>query len=170
MVDEPDLDTYLESLAAILSLRDRATDPFGQLQDPNAKPVVKATATKTVRHVAQVQATPFSDIVRLIKVTAVMPRDKCFLLGSRTIKQGDHLNLAFHGKSIRVAVATVNSQQIEFLNLDNNESAAVKLNMLPAGMSRGTHAITAPGMTADRPDTPIELDSATTPTDKLPPR
>jgi len=170
MVDEPELDAYLESLSAMLSMRDRATDPFGQLQDPNAKPVVKPTATRTVHRVVQVQATPFSDIVRLIKVTAVMPKDKCFLMGSRTIKQGDHINLAFHGKTLRVEVAAVNSQQIDFLNLDNNESASVKLNVLPTGMSRGTRGITAPGMTPDRPDAPIDLDPTYTPNDKPPSR
>ena len=170
LVNEADLDTYVESLSATLSMRDRATDPFGQLQDPNAKPVVRATVAKTPRRVVQVQATPFSDIVRLIKVTTVMPKDKCFLMGSRTIKQGDHINLAFHGKSIRVEVSVVNSQQIDFLNLENNESASVKLNVLPTGMSRGTRSITAPGMTPDRPDAPIELDPANTPNDKPPSR
>jgi len=166
LVDEKNLDDYVESLTALLSMRDRATDPFGQLQDPNAKPVVKATAPKTMRRVVQVQATPFSDIVRLIKVTTVMPKDKCFLMGSRTVKQGDTLNLAYHGKSIRVEVTTVNSQQIDFRNLDNSESASVKLNVLPTGMSRGIRKITAPGMTPDRPDVPIDLDPTYTPNDK----
>lgn len=168
LVSEEDLDSYLESLASTFSMRSRATDPFGQLQDPNAKPVVKASTAKTVRRAVQVQATPFADIVRLIKVTAIMPKDQCFLMGSRTVKQGDRLNLAYHGKNLRVDVTTVNSQQIEFLNLDNNETAAVKLNLLPAGMSRGTRGITAPGMSPDRPDAPIELDPANTPNDKNP--
>ena len=171
LVGEKELDAYVEDVSAIFSMRDRAFDPFGQPQDPNAKPVVKPTTTKTLRRVVQVQATPFSDIVRLIKVTTVMPKDKCFLMGSRTIKQGDIVNLAYHGKNLRVEVATVNSQQIDFRNLDNNESASLKLNVLPTGMSRGTGSISAPGMTPDRPDLPIDLDPSYSPlNDKNPPR
>ena len=170
LVGENELDAYLESLSSTFSMRNRATDPFGQLQDPNAKPVVKPTTTKVAHRVVQVQATPFSEIVRLIKVTAIMPKDQCFLMGSRTVKLGERLNLAYRGKTLRVEVATVNSRQIDFLNLDNNETASVKLNMLPAGMSRGTASITAPGMAPDRPDAPIELDPANTPNDKNPSR
>lgn len=169
-VVDADLDVYVNSLLSVFSMRGRATDPFGQLQDPNAKPVVKNTVAKPTRRVAPVQATPFADIIRLVKVTMVMPKEKCFLMGSRTIKQGDTLNLTYHGKSFRVEVSSVNSRQIEFRNLENSESASLKLNVLPVGISHGTRAITAPGMIPDHPDSPIELDPANTPNDKSPTR
>ena len=165
-VEEADLDAYVASVSSVFSMRTRTTDPFGQLQDPDAKPIVKATVAKVPRRVAPVQATPFSDIVHLIKVTTVMPKDQCFLMGSRIIKQGDLINLAFRGKNLRVQVSAVSSRQIDFRNLENDETAALKLNVLPAGMTPGSRGITAPGMLPNRQDSVIELDPGNTPTDK----
>ena len=158
-VGEADLDAYVQSLTAVLAIRGRATDPFGQLQDPDAKPIVKPSVAKTSRRVLPVQATPLADIVRLLQVTTIMPGEKRFLIGTRSIKQGDSIPLTFRGKSLRVEVTTVNSSLIEFRNLENGETAPLKLNMLPAGMTPGTRGITAPGMVPDRPNAPIELDA-----------
>lgn len=167
---EDNLANYVAAISAQFSMRGRATDPFGQFQDPNAKPIVKATVAKTSHRVAPVLATPFSDIVRLIKVTTVMPKDKRFLIGTRAIKQGDCIPLNYHGKTLRVEVSAVTSRQIEFRNLDNNETAALKLDLLPAGMTPGSRLPSAPGMTADRPDSPIELESGSLPNEKSPTR
>lgn len=164
-IDEDDIAAYIASLSATFSMRERATDPFGQLQDPDAKPVIKATIAKPTRRAAPVQAVPFSDIVRLIKVTTVMPREKRFLMGTRSVQQGEHIALAFRGKTLRVAVTAVSSSQIEFRNLENGETAAMPLNLLPPGMTPGTHSITAPGMVPDRSEAPIELDPGNLPAD-----
>lgn len=157
-VTKEDLPSYVKSLSEILSIRKRETDPFGQYQDPDAKPVIKPTVTKLKRF-APAQTTPFSDIVRLIKVTTVMPSEKSFLVGTRTIKQGDQIPLSFRGKRIKVQVAEVNSTNIQFRNMESGEMAAVQLNMLPAGMTPGINGITAPGMVPDRADAPIDLDA-----------
>lgn len=157
---EDDLTGYVASFAAVLSMRTRTTDPFGQLQDPDAKPVIKTTVAKTTRRAAPVQATPFSDIVRLIKVTTIMPKEKRFLVGSRSIKEGDTIPLTYRGKNMRVEVSSVNYRQIAFRNLDNGETANISLNRLPKGVFPGTQGITAPGMVPDRPDTPLEVDPA----------
>jgi hypothetical protein len=157
-VTAEELPSYVNSLGGILTIRNRVTDPFGQYQDPNAKPVIKTTVAK-VKRFAPAQATPFSDIVRLIKVTTVMPAEKSFLIGTRTIKQGDQIPLSFRGKQIKVQIAAVTSGSIEFRNLENGEQASIPLNMLPVGMTPGSSGITAPGMVADRPDAPIDLDA-----------
>ena len=157
-VGPAELDAYVTSLTSAFSMHDRATDPFGQLQDPNAKPVVKATVAKTTQRAPQLQATPFSDIVRLIIVTTIMPGEKRFLVGTRSFAQGDHIPLTFRNKQIRVEVIQVTSQQIVFRNLDTGETASRKLDMLPAGMTPGHRGINAPGMVPDRPNAPIELD------------
>lgn len=157
-VTAEELPSYVNSLSEILTIRKRETDPFGQYQDPDAKPVIKPTVAK-IKRFAPAQATPFADIVRLIKVTTVMPSDKSFLIGTRTIKQGDRIPLSFRGKSIKVEIAAVTSRAIEFRNLDNGEHASVSLNLLPVGMTPGNDGITAPGMVADRPDAPINLDA-----------
>ena len=165
-VEETDLATYVASRSTVFSMRDRATDPFGRLQDPDAKPVIKIAAAKSSHRASAVQTTPFSDIVRLIKVTTVMPKEKRFLVGNRAIKEGDSIPLAFRGKNIRVAVSSVTSRQIEFRNLENGETASLKFNGPPSGMTPGTSGITAPGMVPDRPNSPLELDPGVSLTDK----
>jgi hypothetical protein len=164
-VGEADLAAYVESYANVLSIRERTSDPFGQFQDPDAKPIVKPTVAKQTRRTAPLQATPFSDIIKLLQVTTIMPKEKRFLVGTRSIKQGDVIPLGFRGKNIKVEVASVSSQQIEFRNLENNETASLKLNLLPVGMTPGTHGITAPGMVPDRPNATIELDPGNVPTE-----
>ena len=157
-VTAEELPSQLKTLSDILTIRKRATDPFGQYQDPNARPVIKPTVAKLKRY-APAQTTPFADIVRLIKVTTVMPAEKSFLVGTRTVKQGDRIPLSFRGKTIKVEVAAVTSNAIEFRNTENGEQASVRLNMLPVGMTPGKDGITAPGMVPDRPDAPIDLDA-----------
>lgn len=157
-VTEKELPSHVLALSETLTIRKRATDPFGQYQDPNARPVIKPTMAK-VKRPTSVQATPFSDIVRLIKVTTIMPAEKRFLVGTRTISQGDCIPLSFRGKTIKVEVATVTSTSIEYRNIENGEQASVPLNLLPVGMTPGNNDITAPGMVPDRPDAPIDLDA-----------
>ena len=165
-VEETDLAAYVGSRSAVFSMRERATDPFGRLQDPDAKPVIKIAAAKSSHRAPAVQTTPFSDIVRLIKVTTVMPKEKRFLVGNRAIKEGDSIPLTFRGKNIRVAVSSVTSRQIDFRNLENGETASLKFAGLPGGMTPGTSGITAPGMVPDRPNSPLELDPGVSLTDK----
>lgn len=153
-----ELEAYVTSLASVFSSRERATDPFGQLQDPDAKPVIKTPVAGKIKRAAPIQATPFADIVRLIVVTTIMPGEKRFLVGTRSIRQGDQIPLTFRGKQLRVQVTEVTSQRIDFKNLDNGETASRKLDMLPVGMTPGNQGIAAPGMRLDRANAPIELE------------
>jgi hypothetical protein len=157
LVGPAELDAYVASLGAMFSMKSRETDPFGQAQDPNAKPVIK-TVAKATQRAPQLQATPFSDIIRMIVVTTIMPKEKRFLVGTRSIAQGDRIPLTFRGKQIQVEVTEVSSREIAFRNLDNGETATRKLDMLPAGMTPGNRGITARGMVPDRPNAPLELD------------
>jgi hypothetical protein len=159
-VKESELTPYLTTISTTFSMRGRPSDPFCLLQDPSAKPVIKASVTKSSRRTAPIQATPFSDILKRIKVTTIMPKEQRFLIGTRSVKQGDRIPLAFRGKTIHVEITSVTSREIEFRNLDNGESAALKLNILPVGMTPGSRTLTAPGMTPARPDAPIELDAS----------
>jgi hypothetical protein len=166
-VGEADLDAYVESFSAVLSMKDRATDPFGQLQDPDAKPVIKPSIAKKTTRVQSIQATPFSDIIRLIKVTTVMPGEKRFLVETRSFKQGGRIPLGFRGKTINVEITSVSSRQIDLRNLETGETASIKMDLLPVGMTPGTRGITAPGMVPDSPNAPINLDNDTgVPTDE----
>ncbi len=159
-VGAAELDGYVATITSALSMHDRETDPFGQPQDPNAKPVIKNTVAKATQRVSQPQVVPLTEIVRLIVVTTIMPGEKRFLIGTRSFAKGDHIPLVFRNKQIRVQVTEVNSQEITFKNLESGETASRKLDMLPVGMTPGLHGITAPGMVADRPNAPIELEAA----------
>lgn len=162
-VGETDLDSYVESLAAIFSMRGRATDPFGQYQDPDAKPVIKTTVAKKQGRPAQIQLAPLSEIVQKIPVTTIIPREKKFLVGSREFKLGGILPATFRTKTIKLEIVSVTSQLIEFRNLENGETATLKIEILPLGMSHGTRGITAPGMTPDNQNAPLELDEISSP-------
>lgn len=156
---EPDqLKAYVNSVSAVFSMRNRIADPFGLVQDPDAKPVIKPKLATTKRRYEPVKATPFSDIVKLIKVTTVMPGERSFLIGNRQINQGDQLPITFRGRNIRIEVAAVGSERITFRNLEDDETASLALNLLPAGMSAGADGINAPGMVPENSDTPINLD------------
>lgn len=149
--------SYVESIAAVFSMRNRAGDPFGLLQDPDAKPVIKPKLAVT-RKYEPIKATPFSDIVGLIKVTIVLPAERAFLIGNRRVNQGDRLPITFRGKNTMIEVADVGPQKIEFRNLENGETATLALNLMPAGMRPGADGIDAPGMQPDNPNAPINLD------------
>ncbi|MES2922273.1 MAG: hypothetical protein V4819_12045 [Verrucomicrobiota bacterium] len=151
---------YTDSVAAVFLIRGRARDSFGQNQDPDAKPVVKASAPLAVRRAVSAQATPFADIVRLLVVTTIMPGEKRFLVGTRSFKQGDIMPLNFRSKQIRAMITEVTSKQISFRNQESGETAVRKLDMLPAGMTPGQNGVTPPGMVPDQPNAPIDLEAA----------
>jgi hypothetical protein len=153
-----ELDGFVSSMTTALSMHDRASDPFGQPEDPNAKPVIKTSVAKSAQRVAQPQAVPLTEIVRLIVVTTIMPGEKRFLIGTRSFAKGDHIPLVFRNKQLRLQVTDVSSQEITFKNLDSGETASRKLDMLPVGMTPGLQGITAHGMTADGLNLPIELE------------
>lgn len=158
-VGEADLEPYVAALSAVFSMKDRTTDPFGQLQDPEAKRVIKTSVAKKSQRVQQMQATPFSDIIRLIKVTTIMPGERRFLVGTRSFKEGGIIPLAFRSKIINVEVMSVSSRQISLRNQESGEIAALPINLLPVGMTPGNGKITAPGMTPDNPNAPIDLEN-----------
>lgn len=157
-VTEKDLPAYVKALTESFSITRRATDPFGQLQDPNAKPVVKPTPVVASRRVVAIQPTSFNEIVSRIKVNTVMPNEKKFLIGTRTIRQGDEIPLNFRGRSIMVRVLKVSSRAIEFRNNESGETASLSLGLLPEGMKAGSE-FRPPGMTPQTPNAPIEIDA-----------
>lgn len=152
---------YTAELAKRLSIAARAVDPFCQPQDPDAKPVIKSVIAKSPRRstTAEPQA-PLSDIVSQIKVTTIMPKDKRFFVNDRSLGIGDKIPLNYRNKTIRTEITEVSAVRIVFRNIETGELGILKLNMLPAGMTRGTKGITAPGMTPADPNAPLEIDSS----------
>ncbi len=163
-VRDEQMTDYLSELSAVLTASKRTIDPFGQSQDPDAKPIIR-TPVAMPNRVAPVQATPFSDIIRLIKVTTVMPSERKFLIGTRSLKVGDRLPLTYRGRELNVEIASVSSRAIQFRNIENGETADLTLDLLPPGMTPGTSGIKAFGMIPDRPDAPLDLDNNSDSTD-----
>lgn len=154
-------EAYLATLSSVFLSASREKDPFGHFQDPDAKPVVKATVAKVTSRAAPAKATPLSEIIQLITISTIMPGDKSFLVGTRLVKQGEELPLVWRGKQIRVQVIDVTSRQIAFKNAETGETGVRQLDMLPPGMraGNGSEGIRAPGMIPDRPNAPIELEA-----------
>lgn len=161
-VGSTELESYMASLSSIFTIRGRALDPFGMPQDPDAKPIPKAPIAGAVKRIAPIQVTPFPEIIQKIVVTTIMPGEKRFLIGTKSIRQGDQLPLLFRGKQILTQVTEVTSRQIAFKNLDSGETATRQLDLLPVGMTPGSQGIRAPGMVQDQANAPIELESGDT--------
>ena len=159
-ISPAELKPYIDSIAKVFLIRGRVRDSFGQSQDPDAKPVIKASTPLAVRRSAPAQATPFADIVRLLDVTTIIPGEKRFLIGSRAFKLGDVMPLNFRNRVIHVVITEVSSRQISFRNRDSGEIAVRKLDMLPPGMKAGSRGISAPGMAPELSNAPIDLDAA----------
>lgn len=160
-VGEADFAAHIQFLTSQLSMKNRQTDPFGQLQDPNAKIVIKPKVGDHTKRIAQVQATPFPDIISHIRVNTIMPREKKFLIGTKAFSQGGTLSIIHRGKTILVQILSVNARQIDLKHSETGEIASLKIEALPVGMTPGTEGISAPGMAPDVQDAPINLDVGT---------
>lgn len=158
-----DLKTYVEALAAQLAIRNRVSDPFGQQQDPDAKPVVKPSVTKgPPRRFTAEPPVPLSSIVGKIEITTVMPKDKRFYVGGRSIGQGDKVPISFRKKQIKTEVTEVNAHRIVFRNLDTGEIGIRQLDMLPGGVTPGND-IPMKGIVPSKANAPLEIDSPSIP-------
>ncbi len=154
-----DQEAYIAAVSAGLAMRSRQTDPFGQFQDPDSKPAVRPQTSTLANRPPPEPPVPLSEIVRMIDVTTIMPGENRFLVGTRSIRQGNQIPLTFRGKNLVVEVMEVSSRQIVFRNVENDELGYRKLDLLPEGMTPGQRSITPPGMAPLDANLPIVLGS-----------
>lgn len=154
-----DMEAYIRARAAIFSMRNRATGPFGLSQDPNVPPVVKNIVSNMPKRQAALPPTPLSEIVKLIPVTTIMPSEKKFLVGVRTFSEGDEFPLKFRDKMLRVKIMEVSAKQIIFKNMESGETGALQTDVLPPGMVAGGGNSRPAGMISTNEDTPLDLGS-----------
>lgn len=155
-----DIVSYTLARATAFSMGGRETDPFGLNQDPSVKPEVKSAPSRLpTKRLAALPPTPLSDIVKLIRVTTIMPSERKFLVGIREFSESDEFPLVFRGKRMRMKVTEVSAARIVFRNLDNGESAALETGMLPPGMIAGAESIQPAGMVSPVDEIPLELGS-----------
>lgn len=152
-----DVKGYVESLGARFAIRTRAGDPFGQIQDPDAKPVVDRTVKKIVRRGAPVTATPLSEIVGYLKISMIMPKTRRFVIDGHTLGVGDKLPLNFRSSKIVVEITEVSPSRIVFRNVETGETGVHQLDLLPQGITRGNKPEKVPGMTPLNSATALEI-------------
>lgn len=163
-ISSEELQAYVQTVSLNFSIKSRSTDPFGQQQNPDAQPKIKPPTTRTAGpKILPSQIKPFAEIVNCIRVTTVMPAERRFLIGDRSFKQGDRFPMKFRERSIKVEVAKVSSREITFRNIENSETASLKLTLMPPGMSPSNGKITPPGMISENTNAPLEIDPASTP-------
>ncbi|MBK1882600.1 hypothetical protein JIN85_09245 [Luteolibacter pohnpeiensis] len=151
---------YIKTMEAKLAAPSRKTDPFGLLQDPDAKPAGPAQPID----VPKVPSIPLENIVGRMQINTIMPAEHQFLIGSRVISQGDMLPVSFNGAVVQIEIVEVNSRRILFRNPQNKDTYARELDLLPPGMTRSSGNDAPPGMVPDSAGTPLQLDPAPAPT------
>lgn len=163
-----DIQPYIQALTLRFAIRQRATDPFGRYQDPDfvaPKPVQLATKSPTQRY-TPAPPTAFSDIIAGIKVT--MANKQQFIIESRDrpYKAKDVMPLQLpNGKVVKAQVISVSNTRIDFRNLDTGETATLRLDMRPPGMTRPPRGdvgpLAVPGLQPTGGDAPIQIDPVT---------
>ena len=153
-----DMAAYTQSRAAVFSMVKRETDPFGLNQDPSVKLAPKKTTTQAPqKRLAALPPTPLGEIVKLIRVTTIMPGEKKFLVGIRTFSEGDEFPLMFQGKRMRMKITEVSAKRIIFNNLENGEKASLETGMLPPGMITSKGTMRPAGMVSPLDDQTLDL-------------
>ncbi len=158
-----DIEPYVVARAAVFSMRNRATDPFGMYQDPNMKPVVRKPVSNLPSKLqAALPPTPLIDIVSQIRVTTIMPGEKKFLVGIRSFSEGEEFPLVYEDKTLRMKVLEVTARRIVFRDIAKGENATLETGMLPPGMIAGGIEMRPPGMLETGDNMPLNLDSGRT--------
>lgn len=163
-----DVDAYITEIAGKLAILNRPKDPFGINADPTAEvaPIVADGPEPVVQIEAKV---PFADIINSLRVTAIMPAEKQFLIGSRAIREGDTLPLAIPEGTVLARVLAVRPGEILFENTADKTTATLQNKIMPKGMIRGHGSLEIPGLQPDSPNAPIKVDLRLIPSD-TPPR
>jgi hypothetical protein len=66
-----------------------------------------------------------------IKITAINPGDRSFLVGVRWVKQGESFPLLNDDREIQVEVETVKIGKVIFRDLQSNETATIPVEIAP---------------------------------------
>jgi hypothetical protein len=153
---------YVNELTTRLSIRQRATDPFGRYQDPDYKapePERMANPSPTQRTKLE-PPTPFADIIAAITVNMV--KSQQFLIADRTFTVKDIFPIQLpSGKIVKVQVMAVSSSRIDFRNVETGETASRRLDLRPPGMTRGVGTLSAPGVQPGGADAPLQIQPVT---------
>ncbi len=133
-----DSEAYIQAMLSSFEMRGRARDPFGRHQDPEYRPPEPVVRKKQLAKYKPEPVTPFSDIVEMIPITAIIPSQEKFLVGGNSYSVGARLTLnTGKDKNLTVHVVAIDSNRVLFRHGVTNETAAHVLKLLPGGMQRG---------------------------------
>jgi hypothetical protein len=153
------VDAYLVAKFADLSMKNRTTDPFGLNQDSDVKPVVKKVTSVAInRTQTALPSVPLSEIVKLIKVNTVLLKEKSFLVEGREFKESEEIPVVFQGRAKRLKVVDVSATAILFRDMETNEEATLKIEVLPFGMQSGDDRLKPAGMISPNENRPLDLE------------
>lgn len=151
-----DLDNYVQALSSSFSMRTRDLDPFARHQDPNFKPPQPAAPRPGITKPKKETITPFSDVIARINITAVVPAKQLFLVGERSFRVGDRIELDVGAeKPIFVHVMAIQANSVNFRHSVTDETADLSLGLTPEGMERGV-ALHPPGMVPKNSSAPLD--------------
>lgn len=126
-LNETERQEWLAEMRASLPIAHRAHGPFGMRQNPSA-PIMK-------KKQAPVRSDAFLNAIGAIKVTAVLPSDDKFVIGSREFREGEVLPVIRGKRQFNVKIVSVTLDNILFQNVDTGEFVKRNMNTLPKGMS-----------------------------------
>lgn len=149
---------WIAEMRTKLPMARRQIGPFGMTQNPHIK-VAQKTKVKP-------KPGAFLNAIKAMKVNAVLPADKKFIIGSREFRAGDSFPIIRGQRQFNIQIVSVKSDHIIFKNVDTGEYVKRNLNTLPPGMSRNNSIDSVKGVIpASKKDTsPLHLDSSTLPT------
>ncbi len=159
LVSDSELEHYVRQITGMLPIMERARDPFGVVQDPDAEPeVVPVEDDEPAPFTPASPAIPLSEVVSRMEITTVMPGEGRFLVGTRSFHVGNVFPVNYRGRTYRLRVEDVTMERIRFRNTETDESAEHSLNPIPDGMRAANGQTEIPGLIPSGRDAPIDLD------------
>jgi hypothetical protein len=155
------IELYTTARMADFSMKNRATDIFGLIQDPEAKPPTPISPTPGKPRQDNFAAKPLAEIIQGVKVQMVRVKDKSFLVGNRVIKEGGEFTIVYdEGRHKKLKVLKVEAKQIIFRDLDSkkNEEATLKIELLPFGMENGDNRLKPEGLVQPGENEPLSIE------------
>lgn len=143
---------WLNEMRSTLPIVKRKKGPFGFIQDTSAVAVVKKVVPQ--------RSDAFLNVIKEIKVTALLPSDDKFVIGSREFLEGQALEIIREKRQFNVQIVSVSIDSILFKNMDTGEVVKKNMITLPNGMTRNGTIGSLKGITrtAKGKPAPLNLD------------
>ncbi len=153
------VELYIAARMADFSMKNRATDVFGLYQDLKSKPPIN-TPNPLVKVPTNFAPKALAEIIKGIKVSTIMVKEKSFLVGDRVIKELEELPISYdQGRIKHLKVMKVEPKKIIFKDLDGGIEAVLKLEVLPLGMEAGDTRLVPEGMVQPTKNQPLVIGS-----------